>query len=262
MDIPAGADHCDRCGFRAHHVGSILSFVADSAAPDWQSFFDNKASAPDGRTTAGIAYTFPLQHRYMVEGLRRFCSGLPDSAAVLDVGCGNGLFWEALFGHRPIVGVDYSREMCRLAQARGMQVYHADAIALPFADDQFDLIYSAEIIQYIEDLPALLTELARVCRPGGRIVVTTLNRASLIRRAVRFVRWLFPRKNGPKHSKLVMRSAAAIVADGARASLDLQAVCWSHFPFPWQYCATRPHHPLSPLASNVIVAFDKRAAEV
>lgn len=257
FDPEHGDGRCAGCGFSASHSGEILSFIPRDNTDAWRSFFEGKATAPGGDTTRGVAYAFSIQHRYIVEAFRKLCGGLPASATILDVGCGNGLFWKALFTDRPVIGVDYSLGMCSLAKARGMQAYHADARALPFADDQFDLIYSAEILQYVDDLPALMRDLARLCRPGGRIVVSTLNSTSMLRRAYRAVRSIFPRRNAPTHGALVMRSAAAMIASGNSARLQLGSICRTHFPFPWEYCSGRPRYLFEPLTTNLIVQFTK-----
>jgi SAM-dependent methyltransferase len=251
-------DRCASCGFEASRIDGIISFVANTNAAEWRKFFEDKASASDGDTTAGMAYTFPLEQRIIIDGVHKFCDNLPASALILDVGCGNGLFWEALFNHRLVIGVDYSLGMCRLAHARGMQVYHADAVALPFASDQFDLIYSAEAVQYIDDLRALLIELVRVCRPGGRIVVTTLNRASLLRQIVFLLKKFLPRGNAPKRGTIHMRSAEEICAAATPLPLQLRTVCWPHFPFSWRYYSTTTRYLFAPFASSVIVEFVKR----
>src|SRR5262249_29141694 len=154
--------------------------------------FEGRASAHDRDTSAANDYRSPLQQRYIAEAFRRACGPLSAHARVLDAGCGNGLFWTTLSGAPNVVGVDYSLGMCARARARGMRVYHADATALPFADQEFDLIYSAEILQCVGNLAALIAELARVCRTDGRIVVSTLNRASLLRRSMREVRKILP----------------------------------------------------------------------
>src|SRR5262249_25277363 len=164
----AGEQQCPQCAFRFRTVGGIASFVGSEPVNEWQTFFQARSEAPDRDTSAANDYRMPLQHRYIIDGFSRACAPLPDGGRILDAGCGNGMFWAALSGQPNVVGVDYSLGMCALARARGMQVYHADATALPFADEQFDLIYSAEVLQCVSDHAALMKELARVCRTGGR----------------------------------------------------------------------------------------------
>jgi len=132
-------------------------------------------------------------------------------------------------------------------------------MALPFADDQFDLIYSAEVLQCVADLPALLAELARVARPGGRVVVSTLNRTSLFRQAMRLVRKAVPRSGAPAHTPSVMRTADEIVGSAHASALVVGRVCWVHFPFPWLWSPRSNRHLAEPLASNMIVEFIKPA---
>jgi len=95
----------------------------------------------------------------------------------LDVGCGTGVLAARLtnLGYQ-IVGVDPSRGMlAQLRQARPeIPVIAGDATALPFADGTFALTYCVAVMHHVAEQDAVrktLTEMARVTRPGGRIVV-------------------------------------------------------------------------------------------
>jgi SAM-dependent methyltransferase len=99
---------------------------------------------------------------------------LPASPArVLDVGTGTGGAAFAIarrFPDADVVGVDFSDEMIRLAQAKTRAVpdvhvsfKQADASALPFADGQFDLVTLNNVIPFFD-------EIARVLRPAGCVV--------------------------------------------------------------------------------------------
>jgi len=258
LALETGVDRCSSCELAVSRSSGIVSFVAPAGTDRWLEFFESSANAPGSDTASGVGYRFPIQQRYVIEAFRRLSGDLPTSALVLDVGCGNGLFCESLFGDRPVVGVDYSLGMCRLAEARGMQVYQADARALPFAAAQFDLIYSSEVVQCIEPLPPFMAELARVCRPGGRIIISTLNRSSLLRRAARFTRRIFLPPSAENLGSLFMRSAEDMLA-AVPSNLRFGRVCWTHFPFPWLRCFTNTRYFLKPLASNLVVEFIKVA---
>jgi ubiquinone/menaquinone biosynthesis C-methylase UbiE len=158
---------------------------------------------------------------------------------------------------QPAVGVDYSIAMCALAEAKGMAAYNADIMALPFAEQQFDLIYCAGIIQYIDDLPGLLAEFARVCRTGGRIVIGTVNRTSLMRRVLRVWRRISPREEMPLSYRYILRTAAEMVGAARGLPLAAVSVSWTHFPFPWLHRSRATQYALAPLASDAIVEFVK-----
>ena len=257
--LPAQAHllRCPACGSEFRVVDGLVSFVTSPSANEWQSFFQNRSTAQDRDTSAANDYRSPLQQRYVIEGFRHACGPIPDNANVLDAGCGNGLFWAALSGQPNVIGVDYSPGMCALARARGMRVYHADAMALPFADQQFDLIYSAEVLQCVGDHASLLAELARVCRTGGRIVVSTLNRKSLVRQGMRQIRRLVPHAGAPAHTPAILRTAAEIAEIGRACGLTVRSVWWMHFPFPWLRRTPTETNALEAAATNMIVELIK-----
>lgn len=86
---------------------------------------------------------------------------------LLDAGCGTGRRLPA----RDACGVDLSPEMLAAGGARG-RVAAADVRALPFADAVFDRVWCRLVIGHLADADAALAELARVCRPGGVVLVT------------------------------------------------------------------------------------------
>src|SRR5262249_14820403 len=148
------------------------------------------------------------------------------------------------------VGVDFSFEMCVLANRRGLLTYQADALALPFADNQFDLVYAAGVLEHLDDLEKALTELVRVCRPGGRIVIGTANRSPLVRQVMRLVRSVKPHPIAMRRP-ITMRSIGDLVSAAQTLPLVLERVCWVYFPLPWQQCSTSPRNLLSLLATTV-----------
>lgn len=95
---------------------------------------------------------------------------------LLDVGCGPGTITVDLAAlTRPgrTVGVDASAgviEQARsLAPAAGAEFRVADLMDLPFPDGSFDVVHAHQVLQHLADPVGALREMARVCRPGGRI---------------------------------------------------------------------------------------------
>src|SRR5581483_12345798 len=73
-----------------------------------------------------------------------------------------------------VVAVDTSPRMVQIARERGLEATVADARDLPFGDGEFDCVIAAWLIYHVADRAAAIRELARVLRPGGRLVAATL----------------------------------------------------------------------------------------
>jgi SAM-dependent methyltransferase len=100
---------------------------------------------------------------------------LAGPARVLEVGCGEGeLAQRILLELRAeVVAVDQSERMVELTRARGVDARVADVQALPFPSDWFDVAVAAWMLYHVPDLDQGVRELARVLRPGGRLVAAT-----------------------------------------------------------------------------------------
>lgn len=97
---------------------------------------------------------------------------------VLDVGCGTGELSRSIAHHFPgaeVVSTDLTGAMVAVARkARGARALvgrqefaTASALALPFADESFDLVANAFVLRNLRSLPDALSEMRRVLRPGG-----------------------------------------------------------------------------------------------
>ena len=93
----------------------------------------------------------------------------PPGRATLDLGCGEGRVGAELVrrGHS-VVGVDASPAMVELARERHEAVV-ADATALPFADESFDLVVAYMSLMNLDELEGAVREAGRVLAPGGRL---------------------------------------------------------------------------------------------
>ncbi len=94
-------------------------------------------------------------------------------ARILEVGCGEGEMAEQLGESAEVVAVDQSPRMVELTARRGVDAHVADVQALPFPDASFDAVLAAWMLYHVSDLDRGLEEIARVLRPGGRLVAAT-----------------------------------------------------------------------------------------
>jgi SAM-dependent methyltransferase len=103
---------------------------------------------------------------------------------VLDAGCGEGygLAELAAAGAPRVVGVDLEPQVVEhvrrtyAASTPAIEAHVAELMQLPLDDDEADLTVSFQVIEHLHDIPGYLRSLARVTRPGGRIVIATPNR--------------------------------------------------------------------------------------
>ena len=98
-----------------------------------------------------------------------------EPGSVLEVGCGTGWFAARVHDElgAEVVAVDQSERMVELARERGLEARVADVQALPFGDGSFDAVAANWMLYHVPDLDLGLREIARVLRPGGRLVAIT-----------------------------------------------------------------------------------------
>jgi ubiquinone/menaquinone biosynthesis C-methylase UbiE len=117
-------------------------------------------------------------------------------AAILDVGCGTGRLLrkaEQRFPNARLVGVDAAPEMLKKAQAslpNGSSIRFQQAVAenLPFADAQFDVVFSTLTFHHWQEQTRGISEVARVLTPGGRWLVAEVMPRGVIGGVLRIFR--------------------------------------------------------------------------
>jgi phosphatidylethanolamine/phosphatidyl-N-methylethanolamine N-methyltransferase len=97
---------------------------------------------------------------------------------ILEVGVGTGLSLPLYPAHCSVVGIDLSAGMLEKAQRRIQQynlrhvrLYRMDAGAMEFPDDSFDTVMAAYVVTAVPDYRKVMTEMIRVCKPEGRIIL-------------------------------------------------------------------------------------------
>jgi len=232
----AGGYECDGCGlsYPAESGLPILLPPGSSPSRDAQArIHDGLSRAHNARKLSiywetGFHYIFNLLMAKHARMLARLAP--PRGGRHLDVGCQDGMILSQVvrrFGVRG-TGVDVSEESLRLALARndlGIHYYLADALSLPFRDGAFDTVHSLGTMEHITDHPRYISEMARVLRPGGRLLVDMINRRDAL--TVHGIeRWLAERRG----RAAAARQAAARIGhdhDTFREESDLRGMCES-----------------------------------
>ncbi len=105
---------------------------------------------------------------------------------IIDVGCGTGRHSIRLAQRgAEVVAMDFSRGMLEKARAkpgadRVRFIQHDLAQPLPVPDAAFDRVLCALVLEHVTNLAPLMSELARVCAPGGRIVISEMHPAMML----------------------------------------------------------------------------------
>jgi len=129
---------------------------------------------------------------------------LLDGCRVLEVGSGTGRFSRRIIeigGELCIVDIG-NRLVQDVSRAFSCLGTTGDACELPFSTNTFDLVISSECIEHTPDPIGAIREMCRVCRPGGRVCITTPNRvwfpiawgarAFRLRKFAGPEKWVFP----------------------------------------------------------------------
>jgi ArsR family transcriptional regulator len=157
----AAAGHDDR---------RLRSVVARRRAKS-QEFFASAAGGWDRLRSGLFGDSFYL---WAVLGL------IDPTLAVGDFGCGTGQLSETIAPHvRRVVAVDSSSDMLEAARARlgelaNVDVRQGELEALPLGDGELDAAMLSLVLHYASDPALVFTEVARVLRPGGRLLLVDM----------------------------------------------------------------------------------------
>lgn len=129
-------------------------------------------------------YDEPIRDHRLDSNLVSFVEARSDTdeagLAILDVACGTGKQLTAnrsMFAHMTMVGLDRSVGMLEIARRRCAEVtwIHGDGTKLGFHHSSFDYVSNQFAYPHIRDKEALLNEIHRVLKPGGRFVMTNID---------------------------------------------------------------------------------------
>lgn len=108
---------------------------------------------------------------------------------ILDVGCGTGYLMHKItfiYPKADIYGIDISKKALSLGQKKYNKIKFVFTDAekkFPFKDKYFDLVISGEHIEHLKDVDIYLSQINRVMKSNGTLLITTPNLASWINRA-------------------------------------------------------------------------------
>lgn len=193
--------------------------------------------------------TEALEHRLIFR-----LAGSLHGCSVLDVGCGDGTL--ALLnvdnGAARVTGCDPDPRMVARARTKAAdRDAHVDLLvarsqALPFADSSFDIVACVAVLTFVSDADIAVREMARVLRPGGRLVIADLGRWSLWAARRRIRGWF----GANLWRTTRFRTATELVALITQTGLVVGSIQGAIFFPPWTTLA------------RVMAPFDPRLGEI
>ena len=175
---------------------------------------------------------------------------------VLEVGGGEGELAERVLKElgAEVVGVDQSDGMVEIQRSKGIDARVGDVQALPFDDEEFDVAVAAWMLYHVPDLDLGLAELARVLKPGGRLVAVTnavdhfQELWDLGQRATSVRRFTFRTENG---EEALLRHFATVERRDATGTIVMDDAAIRRFAGSWE--ALAPLVRMPPLAEPLRV---------
>ncbi|MEI7652774.1 MAG: class I SAM-dependent methyltransferase [bacterium] len=103
---------------------------------------------------------------------------------LLDLGCWDGFIMERIIEKhkaKKVIGVDNAISAVERGRKRGLDIRLIKSVdeELPFEDGTFNCVIAGEIIEHLYDVNSFIKEIHRVLKPGGQLIITTPNLASL-----------------------------------------------------------------------------------
>ncbi|WP_446217260.1 methyltransferase domain-containing protein [Micromonospora sp. IBHARD004] len=144
-------------------------------------------------------------------------------ALLVDLGCGAGLLAPHLVGkgYRH-VGLDLTRSALAQAAAHGVTVVNSDATAVPLADGCADVVSAGELLEHVPDWRRAVAEACRLLRPGGLLVLDTLNDTALARLVAVEIGERLPTVPRGIHDPRLFVDARELIAECAMHGVELR----------------------------------------
>jgi SAM-dependent methyltransferase len=132
----------------------------------------------------------PMQRFWQRSRVKEILSFAPRTGRILDAGCGSSVI---LRGLGKAVGMDLRHPKTRYMRRYGLPMVTASIVGIPFVEASFDSVICSQVIEHVPADPRVFTELDRVLKPGGRLILGTPDYSRWTWRLIeRLYGWLLP----------------------------------------------------------------------
>ena len=183
---------CDQCGAVYQDPMPTLAMIASFYPDNYDPYKQDKTKGKNALEKSVLQTIYGYQHLHtLIPGWFGKCAGLigyrdsipfTEGGRLLDIGCGGGNFllsmqklgWQA-------EGVEFNETAVKTCQQAGLNVYHGDLAQAAFEDNTFDVVTARHVIEHIPDPVSFASEIFRILKPGGLMVLKTPNSLALAR---------------------------------------------------------------------------------
>ena len=177
-----GQLRCTQCRRLYPLVDGIASFLELQSGTREAQLMASEIRARDWRYAQELSRQAQIERLPELDAICKLL-GRCKGQRVLDAGCGRGAMLPAAHGADLYCGIDFSRQGLlafppRPADIGEVALFHGDVCALPFGNGAFDSAFSAQVLEHVPSVQGrsrFIAELARVVKPGARLVLTAYN---------------------------------------------------------------------------------------
>lgn len=130
----------------------------------------------------GARFDWQTEHPFIARYEKRLLSVLNklSGRTILEVGCGEGPNLVNIDKKYEQYGIDYSKSLLEVAKKKVKDVHFScqDAMKLKFPDDKFDVVFCRDLIHHVPGRAQVVSEMFRVCKPNGAVVLIESNGAN------------------------------------------------------------------------------------
>ena len=140
-------------------------------------------------TTKFNSYRYSHQQRSEIDPMskiriKKMIECIDPCKKLLDIGCWDGYIMQQVLKSkraRSTTGIDNSKPAIAACRKKKLDAYWVKTVdeKMPFKKNEFDAVLAGEIIEHLYDVNTFLKEINRVLKPGGQLIITTPNFASL-----------------------------------------------------------------------------------
>lgn len=175
---------CDDCECDFPIIKGIPNFILDRHKPkkiqELSDLYENKSSKYPG-SPKSCGYSGNTDYLSRLNVLRQWIDfEKVKGEKIIDIGCGIGLMTAGLAENNEVWGLDISSGLLNTARKKGLKTILASGYSLPFREKCFNITICIGVIPYYNNPTRIISEICRVTKPDGKMVVTSTANSLLI----------------------------------------------------------------------------------